>query len=335
MPCYGFFDPSRIQARHQERCLAEQEPAKSTANPPPTLVGRGERTMPLIRKVGVVGCGTMGSGIAVVVCRAGLQTVVREVSPARLAEGRQRIESFFDGSIQRGKLTSAQKEGYLRRIQWVTDLASLADCQVVIEAIYENVEGKRDLFCQLNTMCSPETIFVTNTSTLSVTAIAAGSGRPDRVIGMHFCNPAPLMKLVEVSRALQTSDETVQAANAFGEQLGKVIVSTRDTPGFIVNLFLVPFENDCIRALEAGLGSVEDIDKAVKLGLGYPMGTFELLDVVGLDVHRDVSMNLYHAFKDPRFAPPPLVGRMIEAGHLGRKTGRGFYRYDRQTGVGA
>lgn len=291
--------------------------------------------MPSIRKVGVVGCGTMGSGIAIVVCRAGFQTVVQEVSPDRLAEGRKRVESFWDGSIQRGKLTSAQKEEYLGRTQWVTDLAPLADCQVVIEAIYEKIEDKRELFHQLNLVCSPETIFVTNTSTLSVTAIAAGSGRPDRVIGMHFCNPAPLMKLVEVSRALQTSDETVTAANAFGEQLGKVTVSTRDTPGFIVNLFLVPFENDCIRALEAGLGSVEDIDKAIKLGLGYPMGTFELLDVVGLDVHHEVSMSLYHAFKDPRFAPPPLVARMIEAGHLGRKTGRGFYRYDRQTVFGA
>ncbi len=291
--------------------------------------------MPLIRKVGVVGCGTMGSGIAVVVCRAGFQTIVREVSPDRLAEGRQRVESFLDGSIRRGKLTSAQKEEYLGRMQWVTDLAALADCQVVIEAIYENVEGKRELFSQLNMVCSPETIFVTNTSTLSVTAIASGSGRPDRVIGMHFCNPAPLMKLVEVSRALQTSDETVTAAHAFGEHLGKVTVPTRDTPGFIVNLFLVPFENDCIRALEAGLGSVEDIDKAIKLGLGYPMGTFELLDVVGLDVHHEVSMSLYHALKDPRFATPPLVARMIEAGHLGRKTGRGFYRYDRRTVFGA
>lgn len=288
-----------------------------------------------VRTAGVVGCGTMGSGIAIVTARAGLETVVCDVTAERLADGRRRVEAFFDGGIRRGKLTPEQKAAAMGRISWVTDLAGLAGCQAVIEAVFESLEVKQELFGRLNAVCPPETVFVSNTSTLSVTAIAAGSGRPDRVVGMHFCNPAPLMKLVEVSRGLQTSDETFNLAHGLGARLGKVLVSTHDTPGFIVNLFLVPFENDCIRALEAGLGTVADIDKAIKLGLGYPMGTFELLDVVGLDIHYEVSMSLYRELKDPRFAPPPLVSRMIAAGHLGRKTGRGFYRYEGQTVFGA
>lgn len=291
--------------------------------------------MATVRRAGVVGAGTMGSGIAIVLARAGLETVVREVSPERLAEGQRRIEGFFDGGIRRGKLTPAQKDEALGRVDWVTDLGDLADCEVVIEAIWENLDAKKTLFGELNDVCSPETIFVSNTSTLSVTAMAAGSHRPDRVVGMHFCNPAPLMRLVEVSRALQTSDETFARATAFGEQLGKAVVSTKDTPGFVVNRFLIPFENDCIRALEAGLGTVEEIDKAVKLGLGYPMGTFELLDVVGLDIHYEVSMSLFHELHERRYAPPPLVMKMIEAGYLGRKTGRGFYPYEEQSVFGA
>ena len=285
-----------------------------------------------VRRVGVVGAGTMGSGIAIVTARAGIETVVREVSPERVEEGRQRVAAFFDGGVRRGKLSPAEKDEHLGRFRWVTQDADLADCDVVVEAIWENLDAKKELFARLDDVGRPETIFVSNTSTLSITAMAAGSGRPDRVVGMHFCNPAPLMKLIEVSRALQTSDETYRRAMAFGEQIGKVLVSTKDTPGFIVNLFLIPFENDCIRALEAGLGTVEDIDKAIKLGLGYPMGTFELLDVVGLDIHYEVSMSLYRELHDHRFAPPPLVGKMIEAGYLGRKTGRGFYTYE-GTGV--
>lgn len=291
--------------------------------------------MKLVRRAGVVGAGTMGSGIAIVLARAGLETVVREVSPERLGDGRGRIEGFFDGGIRRGKLTAEQKDEALGRVDWVTELGELADCEIVVEAIWENLEAKKALFAELNELCPPEIVFVSNTSTLSVTAMAAGSNRPDRVVGMHFCNPAPLMKLVEVSRALQTSDETFARTTAFGEQLGKVVVSTKDTPGFVVNRFLIPFENDCIRALEAGLGTTEEIDKAVKLGLGYPMGTFELLDVVGLDVHYEVSMSLFRELHDRRFAPPPLVMKMIEAGYLGRKTGRGFYRYEGQSVFGA
>jgi 3-hydroxybutyryl-CoA dehydrogenase len=288
-----------------------------------------------VGRVGVVGAGTMGSGIAIVVARAGIEAVVREVSDERLADGRRRIEDFFDGGIRRGKLTPEDKQKQMERFRWVTDLADLAECDVVIEAIWENLDAKKELFAQLNAVCRPETLFVSNTSTLSVTAMAAGSGRPEHVVGMHFCNPAPLMKLIEVSRALQTSDEAFRRAMDFGKQLGKVLVSTGDTPGFIVNRFLIPFENDCIRALEAGLGTVEDIDKAVKLGLGYPMGTFELLDVVGLDIHYEVSMSLYREFNDHRFAPPPLVSKMIEAGYLGRKSGRGFYTYEGRSVFGA
>jgi 3-hydroxybutyryl-CoA dehydrogenase len=213
------------------------------------------------------------------------------------------------------------------RFAVTTDLGDLESCDVVIEAIYEDVDLKARTFGELDGICGEGTLFHTNTSTLSVTAIAAGSRLPDRVVGTHYCNPAPLMKLVEVARGRVTSDDAHRRTVEFVEGLGKTVVNTADTPGFLVNLFLVPFENDCIRALESGLGTVESIDKAVKLALGYPMGPFTLLDIVGLDIHEAVSMRLYEQLRDPRFAPPPLVARMISANHLGRKTGRGFHEY--------
>jgi len=270
----------------------------------------------------------MGVGIAVVMARAGHEVLVRDIDDARVSSGLEQIERFFDRSVSIGKLEADKRDSILQRVGGTSQLEDLAACEVVVEAVFEDVELKAATFGALDSICSTETLFHTNTSTLSVTAIAAGSKHPERVIGTHYCNPAPLMKLVEVVRGRRTSEETYGATVELVEGLGKEIVTTADTPGFLVNLFLVPFENDCIRALEAGLGSVESIDTAVKLALRYPLGTFELLDVVGLDVHRAVSLSLYDQLKDPRFAPPPIVDRMISAGQLGRKTGEGFYSYD-------
>lgn len=278
-------------------------------------------------KIGVIGCGTMGAGIAIVMARAGYVTIVQDLTDARLADGFERIKGFFQSGVKKRKLTEKEAENSLGNVQMTTDLNALADCDFIVEAIFEDVKLKQELFKNLNRICKPDTIFISNTSTLSVTAIASGTGREDKVIGVHFCNPAPLMKLVEVSKAIQTSEDTYQKIVSFSETIGKVVVTTNDTPGFLVNLYLVPFENDCIRALEQGLGSPEEIDTVIKRGFGYPMGTFELLDIVGLDIHYAVSMSLYHQFKDERFAPPPLVEKMIKAGHLGRKTSRGFYTY--------
>lgn len=282
---------------------------------------------PTGRRVGVLGAGTMGVGISIVMARAGHEVVVRDLSEPAVERGLDQIAKFLRRSVEVGKMTVDACDAALAGVTGTTDLKALEGCDVVVEAIFEDVALKAATFGELDAICGPDTLFHTNTSTLSVTAIAAGSDHPERVVGTHYCNPAPLMTLVEVVKGLRTSDDAYRRTVAFVEGLGKQIVTTEDTPGFLVNLFLVPFENDCIRALESGLGTVESIDTAIKVGLGYPLGTFELLDVVGLDIHRSVSLSLYEQLRDPRFAPPPLVDRMISAGHLGRKTGQGFYSY--------
>ena len=279
-------------------------------------------------KVGVLGAGTMGSGIAITVARAGHEVVVRDVSRERVEGGLAQVRKFLDRSVERGRLDGGRRDEALASTSGATELEALAGCDVVIEAIFEDEALKAETFGQLDELCGPEALFHTNTSTLSVTGIAAGSAHPERVVGTHYANPAPLVDLVEVTRGRLTSDEALRRSVEFIEGLGKRVVFTKDSPGFILNYFLVPFENDCIRALEAGMGTVESIDKAVTLGLGYPMGTFRLLDIVGLDIHKAVSMSLYRQLRDPRFAPPPLVERMISANHLGRKTGKGFYDYE-------
>ncbi len=278
-------------------------------------------------RVGVLGAGTMGVGISIVMARAGHRVVVRDVSEAAVERGLDQIARFLRRSVEVGKLSAEACDAALAGVEGTTDLKALEGCDVVVEAIFEDVDLKARTFGELDAVCGPDTLFHTNTSTLSVTAIAAGSEHPGRVVGTHYCNPAPLMKLVEVVKGRHTTDDAYRRTVDFVTGLAKQVVTTEDTPGFLVNLFLVPFENDCIRALEAGLGTVESIDRAVKVGLGYPLGTFELLDVVGLDIHRSVSLSLYEQLRDPRFAPPPLVDRMISAGQLGRKTGGGFYRY--------
>lgn len=280
-----------------------------------------------VSTVGIVGGGTMGAGIAICVVRAGLNVVLHDLDDERTAAGRNRVLSFLDRSVDKGKLSVEDRDAAAARLTTTSSLADMARCEVVVEAVFEDVDAKRELFGELDDVIAPDALMATNTSTLSVSQIAAGSRLPERVVGTHFCNPAPLMSLVEVVKALQTNDVTFQRALDFVEALDKTSVRVKDTPGFFLNRFLVPYENDCIRALAAGVASVEDIDRAITMGLGHPMGPFTLLDTVGLDIHHAVSLSLYEQLKDPRFAPPPLVDQMIAAGHLGRKTGRGFYDY--------
>jgi 3-hydroxybutyryl-CoA dehydrogenase len=280
-----------------------------------------------IGSVGVAGSGTMGAGIAIVAARAGFRTVVFDTSRAALDRARGETAGFFAKSVERGKLAAQQVEAILARLTGTTDIGALAACDIVIEAVFEDLQVKHALCAQLDRICPAHTIFASNTSTLSITEIAAGSGRPDRFVGMHFCLPAQLMKLVEMSPGLTTSDESFAKAWAFCKAMGQTPVRTKDNPGFILNYFLVPFNNDAIRLVEAGVAAPADIDRAIKGALGYPMGPLELIDLVGLDTQLLVAEALYAATHEPRAAVPALVKRMIAAGHLGRKTGRGFYTY--------
>lgn len=290
--------------------------------------------MTTIKTVGVAGAGTMGAGIAIVAARAGFRTILYDTRQDTLDRARRQTEGFFAKSVQRGKLTAEAVETILGNLIGTTDMAAMADCDVVIEAIFEDLKVKHGLFSALNDVCPPHTIFASNTSTLSITEIAGGSGRPERVVGMHFCLPAQLMKLVEMSPGLTTAPEVFDAAWAFAEAMGQRPVKTKDNPGFILNYFLVPFNNDAIRMVEAGIAEPADIDRAIKAGLGYPMGPLELLDLIGLDTQLLLCEALHGVTNDPRAACPPLVKRMIAANHLGRKSGRGFYNYDKDAMFG-
>ena len=280
-----------------------------------------------IKTVGVAGSGTMGAGIAIVAARAGFRTIVFDTRADALERARKQTEGFFAKSVERGKLTASQVDDVMAGLSGTTDIGSLSTCDVVIEAVFEDLGVKHALCAALDKVCPPHTIFASNTSTLSITEIAAGSGRDDRFVGMHFCLPAQLMKLVEMSPGLKTSDETFRVAWEFCKAMGQIPVKTKDNPGFILNYFLIPFHNDAIRLVEAGVAAPAEIDRAVKAGLGYPMGPLELLDLVGLDTHLLVAEALYAATHEPRNAVPALVKRMIAAGQLGRKTGQGFYTY--------
>jgi 3-hydroxybutyryl-CoA dehydrogenase len=287
-----------------------------------------------IRTVGVAGSGTMGAGIAIVAARAGFRTIVFDTKPDALARARKQTEGFLAKSVERKKLAPAQRDRILQDLSGTTRLDDLAGCDVVIEAVFEDLKVKADLLRRLNEVCGRDAIFASNTSTLSITEIGAASGRPDRFVGMHFCLPAQLMKLVEMSPGLTTTAESFQRAWDFCLALGQRPVQTKDSPGFILNYFLVPYNNDAIRLVEAGVAEPADIDRAIKNALGYPMGPLELLDLVGLDTQLLLCDALYATTHDPRAACPPLVKRMIAAGHLGRKTGRGFYVYDRDAMFG-
>ena len=282
-----------------------------------------------IQKVGVCGAGgTMGAGIAIVASRAGFETACFDTSMEVLDRARSQTEGFFGKSVDRGKMATTDRDAALARLSASTDMGALADCDLVIEAVFEDLGVKRELLGALDGICKPEALFASNTSTLSITEIAAGCDRQDRVVGMHFCLPAQLMKLIEMSPGVNTSDEAFADAWAWTEAAGQQPVATQDKPGFILNALLVPFNNDAIRAVEAGVASPTDIDKAIKAGLNYKMGPLELLDLVGLDTQMLLCEAFYPVTLDPRASAPPLLRRMVAAGHLGRKTGRGFYTYD-------
>jgi 3-hydroxybutyryl-CoA dehydrogenase len=280
-----------------------------------------------IEKVGVVGCGLMGSGIAHVAALAGFDTVVREVSPELVAKGLRSIEKNLQRQADKGTITAAVRDETRARLRGSTNVDDLKDRDIIIEAIIEQLPAKKELYSALDKICAKHTIFASNTSSLSITEMAAFTQRPDRFVGMHFFNPVPVMKLVEVIRTIATDPKVFEEAVAFGGRLGKTPVRTSDRTGFIVNRLLVPYLLDAVRALEEGVASVEDIDNSMKLGCGHPMGPLTLLDFVGLDTTYYISNIMFDEFREKRFASPPLLKRMVMAGWNGRKSGRGFYDY--------
>jgi len=283
-----------------------------------------------VKKVGVCGCGLMGSGIAEVVSKAGLQVIVREVNDDLLKKGLGRIEKSLSKAVEKGKLDETGKKAVLDKITGTTKLEDLKDCDLICEAIIENMEEKIKLYRQLDSTVKKEAIFASNTSSLSITEMAAGTNRPDQFCGLHFFNPVPVMKLVEVVKTVATSEATYEAAKNFAEKLGKTVVSCKDSPGFVVNRLLVPYLLDAIRAYQDGVATKEDIDNGLKLGCGYPMGPLELTDFIGLDTTYFIAEILHAEFKDHHYASPPLLKAMVKAGYLGRKSGRGFYNYARK-----
>lgn len=280
-----------------------------------------------IRTVGVLGAGLMGSGIAQVSAAAGYRTVVRDVSDVLVEKGLGRIEAFLAAGVEKGKTTAEARDRTMGNVSGTTSFDALRGCDLVVEAIVERLEDKTRAYADLEAVLGPDALIVSNTSSLCVTELAASTRRPDRFGGLHFFNPVPVMKLVEVVRALTTSDETYQALVAFAASLGKEPITAPDRPGFIVNRLLVPYLLDAIRAYEHGLGTLDDIDKGMVLGCGYPMGPFTLLDFVGLDTTYYIANIMFEEFREPAYAPPPLLKRMVLAGRLGRKSGRGFYQY--------
>ena len=280
-----------------------------------------------IQKVGVVGCGLMGSGITQVVAQAGFAVVVREVNDALLDKGLQSITRSLTKFVEKNQLSEVEKKNTLSRIKPTTNLADLKDCDLLIEAITENPKLKKELFAELDRLCPSHTLLASNTSSISITELGAATRRPERFLGLHFINPVPLMKLVEVIRTIVTAEEVLATGVEFVEKLGKVPVRTWDRVGFIVNRLLIPYLLDAIRALEQSFGSIPDIDKSIHLGLNHPMGPFTLLDFVGLDTTLYIAEIMFEEYREPRFAPPPLLRRLVTAGWYGRKTGRGFYDY--------
>jgi 3-hydroxybutyryl-CoA dehydrogenase len=280
-----------------------------------------------IEKVGVVGCGLMGSGIAQVAAQAGCQVTVREVSSQLVEKGLQSIEKNLGRLVEKGTLSAADRDQVRGRLRGTTNLEDLNDCDLVIEAIIEQLPAKREFYTALDKICKPSTIFASNTSSISITEMAVVTKRPERFVGMHFFNPVPVMKLVEVIRTIATDPKVFDEMVAFGARLGKTVVRTSDRTGFIVNRLLVPYLLDAVRALEEGVGSIEDIDNSMKLGCGHPMGPLTLLDFVGLDTTHYIANVMFDEFKEKRFASPPLLKRMVLAGWNGRKAGRGFYDY--------
>lgn len=278
-----------------------------------------------ISKVGVVGCGLMGSGIAEVAAKSGFDVRVREVNDDFLEAGRKRIRKSLDRAVEKEKLSAEERDAAWDRLSFTTEVSDLADRDIVIEAIVEELEAKNALFGALDELCGEGTIFASNTSSLAITDMAAATSRRDRFVGLHFFNPVPVMKLVEVVRTIATSDETFDRAFAFAKAVGKAPVAAKDNSGFIVNLLLVPYMLDAIRQLDRGVASIADIDTAMTLGCGYPMGPFKLCDFVGIDTLYKISEIMYDEYREERYAPPPLLRRIVSMGRYGRKSGQGFY----------
>lgn len=281
-----------------------------------------------VQKVGVVGCGLMGSGIVEVSARAGYDVVVREINDEILDKGLGRVRKSMSRAVDRGKMSQEEMDATMSRIAGTVEMADFSDRDLVIEAAIENMEVKKGIFRQLDEITPASIVLASNTSSLSITEMASVTRRPDKVVGMHFFNPVPVLPLLEVVCGFRTSEETLRAAHEFGESVGKTIVlAPKDNPGFIVNLLFVPYGLDAIRALENGVATKEDIDTAMKLGMNHPMGPFILMDFVGLDTMLYVADAMYEEYRDPRYAAPPLLRRMVTAGYLGRKSGKGFYDY--------
>jgi len=287
--------------------------------------------MPEIKTVAVLGCGLMGSGIAEISAKAGYQTWVREITDELAQKGKTNIEKSLGRAVEKGKLPAEDRDAAVSRIHSTTELEALQDADIIIEAVTEDLDLKNQMFHTLDRVCGERTIFASNTSSLTIADMAAATKRPDRVVGLHFFNPVPVMKLVEVVRTIATSDETFRHAFAFARSLGKEPISAKDTSGFVVNRLLVPYMLDAIRCLEQGLATIEDIDKGMVLGTAYPMGPFTLSDFVGIDTLYRIAEIMFEEYREARFAPPPLLKRMVTMGYFGRKTKRGFYDYTGET----
>ena len=280
-----------------------------------------------IKRVGVLGCGLMGSGIAQVAATAGYETIVRDVAPEIWSRARANIEKSLAKFVEKGKLAAPDREASLKRLSFTTATADLRGCDIILEAVTEDVDVKNALWKELDAVCGPATLFASNTSSLTIAAMAAVTTRADRFVGLHFFNPVPLMQLVEVVRTVTTSEATFARAFAFARSLGKEPVAAKDTSGFLVNLLLIPYLLDAIRAVERRVGTVPDIDKAMQLGCGHPMGPLTLLDFVGLDTTHKIAEIMFDEYREAKYAPPPLLRRMVLAGMTGRKSGKGFYDY--------